>query len=94
MVELQPYCSFKDVCKLSIKIEKQKKVMKISATKTYTEGTSFSKGSFSYTKPETSFKDKGKEKTIDHHKDKPKITRTALNAMDMDTSKPIVLSKR
>ncbi|XP_044472229.1 uncharacterized protein LOC123200910 [Mangifera indica] len=43
MVELQPYCSFEDVCKLAIKVEKQKKVMKHTISK-----TTFHKESLSY----------------------------------------------
>jgi len=74
MVELQPYCTFEDVCKLAIKVEKQKMAMKSMVAKPFTKGTSlfksphfnkgttFQKGSPpNYRAAETTSKEKGKE---------------------------------
>ncbi|GAV92060.1 Asp_protease_2 domain-containing protein [Cephalotus follicularis] len=72
IVELQPFWTFEDVCKLAIKVEKQKKISKGSASKPYTRGTSFSKG-FSSTKTETSSKDKNKFKEVEVDKEKTSI---------------------
>ncbi|GAV73470.1 zf-CCHC domain-containing protein [Cephalotus follicularis] len=72
VVELQPFWTFEDVCKLEIKVEKQKKISKDSASKAYTRGTSFSKG-FSSTKTEASSKDKNKFKEAEVDKGKTSI---------------------
>lgn len=79
MVKLQPYYSFDDVCKLAINIEKQRKVIRLSATKTYIKGTSFPKGSSSYTRPESSSRDKGKEKIASQPKNKPYLAKSTQN---------------
>lgn len=79
MVELQLDYLFEDVCKLAIKIEKQKKDIRLSTTKTFTKRTFFSKGSFSYAKLETSLRDKNKEKKVKQYKDKVNLTKTNQN---------------
>ena len=92
MVELQPYCTFEDVCKLAIKVEKQKKAMKPMVSKSFskgtlsnksisfTKGTTFHKGSPSYTNVvDSSSKEKGKEKMVEPTKDKPNMVKTNLS---------------
>lgn len=79
IMELQPYCSFEDVCKIAIKIKKQRKNIRLSITNTFTKGTSFSNGSSSNAKPKTSSRDKGKEKVVKQHKEKSNSTRTNQN---------------
>ncbi|GAV88725.1 Asp_protease_2 domain-containing protein [Cephalotus follicularis] len=69
IVEFQPFWNIEDVCKLEIKVDKQKKISKGSASNPYTCGTSFSKG-FSSTKIETSSKDKNKFKEAEVDKKK------------------------
>ena len=49
-VELQPYHSFRDVCKLANKVEKQLQSLRSPAPKTYHKGSFNYKGSSSYSK--------------------------------------------
>jgi len=77
MVDLQPYCSFEDVCKLAIKVEQQGKNMKPPSTKPFNKGTSFTKGSPSFTKPVPTYKDKGKEKVNELPRDRPMLGKNA-----------------
>ena len=78
-VELQPFHSFRDVCKLSNKVEKQLQNVKSSAPKTFSRSSPSFKGSPSYTKPFVSYKDKAKEKVEDSPKEKPKFVRQEDN---------------
>ncbi|GAV90675.1 hypothetical protein CFOL_v3_34081 [Cephalotus follicularis] len=83
IVELQPYCTFEDVCKLAIKVEKQNKGTKSLATRTYSQpagskpftlGKSFSKG-FSSSKPKALTQDKLNAKSIDFAKERADLSK-------------------
>ncbi|CAL9121038.1 unnamed protein product [Musa textilis] len=62
MVELQPYWSFEDICKLAIKVEKQLKGKRFSS-RTSTKVTSYFKDASSSKIESTSTKYKGEEKS-------------------------------
>ena len=76
MVELQPYCSFEDVCKLAIKIEKQRKALIVAATKNHFKGNVTFKNTIPYAKPESNTKDKGKGQIAESTKERPSFTRS------------------
>ena len=64
-VELQPYHSFRDVCKLANKVEKQIQSLRLPAPKAYHRGSPIYKGSSSYSKAYAPNKDKAKERVDD-----------------------------
>lgn len=63
MVELKTYCTFEDIYKLAIKVDKQKKSLKSSTPKNFYKGISYFWGFTSYFKFEFIHKDKGKKKS-------------------------------
>ncbi|GAV58444.1 hypothetical protein CFOL_v3_01978 [Cephalotus follicularis] len=75
VVELQPFWTFEDVCKLAFKVEKQRKHYKPTGSKPFTRSMSSSKG-YSLTKPEATMKDRGKTKVDDPLKEKSNPTRS------------------